>query len=629
MLQAIRSRAGSFVVKGLFGLLIVIFGIWGIGDIFRTRSTDTVIATVGDQSIHAEELQAAMRRELERLSARFGASIDIQQAKKLGIIDDVLDALIDRTLIDQEAARLRLELSDEVIRNAVTDNPKFRTPDGHFDRVLFNAVLAENHLTEDQLVTQMRREIPRDDLRQAMVQGATAPQPLIDLLYRYRNEKRVADIVALRIDDAGDVGQPSEADLTAFYDGHQDLFRAPEYRGFTLASLSPSDIAQGIEIPEAKLKEEFDERQEEFQLPEQRQVQQILAPSEEKVKEAEAALAAGKDWNDVAVQIAGQSPDTIELGLMKREELPRVLSDIAFELPLNQPSEPVKTPLGWHILRIVKIEPAVTQTFEQVKPKLEAQLAHNEAVDRIYKVANQVDDALAGGMTLDDAAAKFGLKKTEIAASDVGDHDPEGKPVVMPAPANEVLKLAFATNEGRVSRVTESPDGGIFFVRVDKVIPPTIKPLAEVKDQAIAAWQGDKRREKVAKAAEELAAAVKGDARLTAVAAEKGLKVTTSPPLLRRPSGVDAKLQTTPPALVAKLFEAKPGEVVIAADAAGSYVAQIKEVQVEENPSKSAAVDLSRDLTQGMRTDIAAEYAEALKARFPVEVKREAVDRLF
>ena len=135
MLQAIRSKAGSFVVKGLFVLLIAIFGIWGIGDIFRNRSTDTVIATVGDQSIHAEDLQAAMRRELERLSARFGASIDIQQAKKLGIVDNVLDTLIDGRLLDQEAARLRLEVSDEVIRNAITDNPKFRTPDGHFDRV--------------------------------------------------------------------------------------------------------------------------------------------------------------------------------------------------------------------------------------------------------------------------------------------------------------------------------------------------------------------------------------------------------------------------------------------------------------------------------------------------------------
>jgi peptidyl-prolyl cis-trans isomerase D len=629
MLQAIRSKAGSFVVKGLFGLLILIFGVWGIGDIFRSHPTDTVIATVGDQSIRAEELQTAVRRELERLSARFGASIDIQQAKKLGIIDNVLDALIDRSLLDQETARLRLEVSDDVIRNAITDNPKFRTPDGHFDRALFNAALAENHFSEDQFVTLMRREIPRNDLRQAMVLGAKTPQSMVDLLFRYRNEKRVADIVTLLTEDAGDVGQPSEADLTAFYEGHQDLFRAPEYRGSTLASLSPSDIAQDIEIPEAKLKEEFDERQDDFQLPEQREVQQILVPSEEKVKEAEGALAAGKDWNEVAIQIAGQNPETIELGLMKREELPRALSDIAFELPLNKPSEPVKTPLGWHILRIVKIEPAVSQTFEEAKPKLEAKLTHDEAVDRIYKIANRVDDALAGGMTLDDAAAKFGLKKTEIAAADVGDHDPEGKPVVLPVPATEVLKLVFATNEGQTSRVTESRDGAIFMVQVSKVIPPTIKPLADVKNQAIAAWQGDKRREKVAKTAEELAAAVKPDARLAAVAAEKGLNVTTSPPLLRRPGGVDAKLETTPPALVAKLFEAKPGEVVTAADAAGSYVAQLDEVRAEENPSKSATADLSVELSQAMRTDLDAEFTQALRTRFPVEIRREAVDRLF
>jgi peptidyl-prolyl cis-trans isomerase D len=629
MLQAIRSKAGSFVVKGLFGLLIVIFGIWGIGDIFRTRSTDTVIATVGDQSIQAEDLQAAMRRELENLSARAGGPIDIQQLKKFGVVDSVLGDLIDRRLLSQETARMRLEVSDEVIRNAITDNPKFRSPDGHFDRALFNATLAQNHFSEDQFVALVRREIPSGDLVQALTVGATAPQSMVDLLFRYRNEKRVADIVTLLIEDAGDAGQPSEADLTAFYDAHQDLFRAPEYRGFTMASLSPSDIAQGIEIPEAKLKEEFDERQDEFQLPEQREIQQILAPSEEKVKEAQAALATGKDWREVATQVAGQDPDTIELGLMKREELPRVLGDIAFELPLNQPSEPVKTPLGWHILRIVKIEPAVTQTFEQAKSKLEAQLTHNEAVDRIYKVANGVDDALAGGMTLEDAVAKFGLKKTEILAADVGGHDPEGKPVELPVPATEVLKLVFETNEGQMSRVTEGPNGAIFMVRVSKVTPPTIKPLVEVKDQAIAAWQGNQRREKVAKTAEELASAVKPGARLAAVAAEKGLKVTTSPPLLRRPGSVDTKLQTTPPALVAKLFEAKPGEVVTATDAAGSYVAQLEEVQAEENPSRSATADLSRELNQGMRADLTAELTQALRARFPVEIRREAVDRLF
>ena len=253
MLQAIRSRAGSYVVKVLFALLILTFGIWGIGDIFRTRGTDTVVATVGDQSIRAEELQTALRRALEQLSARFGSAIDLQQAKQLGLVDQTLAQLIDRSLIDQEAARLKLDVSDDLIRNVITDNPSFRGSDGRFDRSLFSAVLAANNLTEDQYVALLRRDIPRNDLLHAGTAGATAPQPVVDLLYRYRNEKRTADIVALPTAGAPDVGQPSEDELKAFYEKHPDLFRAPEYRGFTLVSLDPSDIAKDIEIPEAKL----------------------------------------------------------------------------------------------------------------------------------------------------------------------------------------------------------------------------------------------------------------------------------------------------------------------------------------------------------------------------------------
>src|SRR5205823_5516630 len=140
---------------------ILSFGVWGIGDFLTNRPTDRVIATVGDHSIRAEELQAALRPALEQLNARFGSTIDLQQAKKLGIVDEVLEDLINRSLADQEAARLRLEVSDEVIRSAVTGNPRFRTPDGRFDRALFNAVLAQNHLSEEQFVAMMRRDIPR------------------------------------------------------------------------------------------------------------------------------------------------------------------------------------------------------------------------------------------------------------------------------------------------------------------------------------------------------------------------------------------------------------------------------------------------------------------------------------
>src|SRR5260370_32229010 len=216
-------------------------------------------------------------------------------------------------MLDEEAARLRFDSSDDLIRNVINATPSFRGSDGRFDRSLFGAVLAANNLTEDQYVALLRHDIPRNDLLHAVTAGAAAPQPVVDVLYRYRNEKRTADIVALPTAGVPDVGQPSEDELKAFYEKHPDLFRAPEYRGFTLVSLDPSDIAKDIEIPEAKLKEEYDQRQAELQIPERRDVEQILAPSEEKAKEAEAALAAGKDWRQDATPMRGPHPGPTDL----------------------------------------------------------------------------------------------------------------------------------------------------------------------------------------------------------------------------------------------------------------------------------------------------------------------------
>jgi len=187
------------------------------------------------------------------------------------------------------------------------------------------------------------------------------------------------------------------------------------------------------------------------------------------------------------------------------------------------------------------------------------------------------------------------------------------------------LKLAFATDQGQTSRVTETPDGVIFALHVDKVIPSQVKPLDEVKDKAVAAWQTERRREIVAKQAEELAAAVTPETRLAAVAGEKGLKATTSPPFTRHPEN-DAAV---PPALVGKLFAAKQGEVVTAADAAGAYVAQLDEVQRPENVSQTAAAGLSHELDTAQQVDLAEEFTRALRTHFPVDIRRDALDRFF
>jgi peptidyl-prolyl cis-trans isomerase D len=87
--------------------------------------------------------------------------------------------------------------------------------------------------------------------------------------------------------------------------------------------------------------------------------------------------------------------------------------------------------------------------------------------------------------------------------------------------------------------------------------------------------------------------------------------------------------QTVPPALVAKLFAAKPGDVVTVGDASGGYAAQLNEVQVPESVPEADAARLAQQLAGEVKLDIAGEYTEALRKRYPVEIKRQELDKLF
>src|SRR6185437_3983452 len=111
MLQAIRTKAGGIVVKILFGLLILSFGFWGLytrSSYFQdNKSPETEIATVGDKTIDVGQVQQALEPALERLRQQLGTSIDRDQVKQLGILDTLVNGLIDRALLDQEVARLK------------------------------------------------------------------------------------------------------------------------------------------------------------------------------------------------------------------------------------------------------------------------------------------------------------------------------------------------------------------------------------------------------------------------------------------------------------------------------------------------------------------------------------------
>ena len=570
-------------------------------------------------------MQTALQPALDRLRAQLGGSIDPAQAKQLGIVDAVLGQLVDRELLDQEVAHLRLDMSDDVIRSAVMSNPAFIGPDGKFNREQFNEVLGANHLTEDGLIARLRQEIPRGDLLQALTAGVVVPRPVIDAIYRYRNETRVADVVSVPLSAAANMAPPTDDQLTKFYNDHPDMFRAAEYRSFTVASLAVSDLEGGIKISDDQLKAAYQDHKDDFNVPEERDVQQILAPTEDKAKAVEAALAGGEDFQKAATEIAGQDPSTVDLGLVKEDDLPKELAQPTFGLPLNKPSDPIKSELGWHIVRVVKIEPPKTMSFDDAKDQLTKQVIAEKVADQLDDIANKADDALAGGASLADVAKKFGLKLTTIADTDASGRDQAGKPVTLPVGMQEVLKTAFDTNANETSRITAIEDAAIFAVHIDKVTAPAVKPLADVKDQAVAAWQAQEKQDAVKKEASDIADAVKNGTPLAQAASAKGLSVTTSPPLPRRPAGPTA----VSVAIIPKLFAAKIGDTVSADDPAGAYVAQLKEIKSPDSTPDDQVKALTTELGNSARYDLVGEFTDALKKRFPVTIHHDAVDRLF
>lgn len=622
MLQFIRSKAGSLIVKLLFAVLIFAFGAWGIGDIFRERSpAETTVATVGDMKIQADQLQNAVRQEVERMRPLFGGNFDLEQAKQFGVVGSVLDRLVAGDLVDLEDRRMGLQIDDQLVRDAIFINPAFQSA-GKFDRNLFNTILASNGLNEERYVALLRRDLARSELTDAVTGGASAPTALADPIYRTRNEKRVADTVLVPNDKVAGVADPTDAELQEFHDKRQDLFRAPEYRGFSALVAKPDDLAATIEVPESKLREEYQNRLDEFQTPERRELEQILVSDEGKAKEAEAQLASGKDFAAVAKDVANQDEEAIKLGFVKRDEMPPALADAAFSLAKDQTSKPIQSPLGWHIIRVTKIEAGGSKPFEEVRQQLATEVARDLAADQLAKEANDVEDALAGGSTLEQVAEKFKLKEIKVASVDLDGHAPKGEEVEPLDP--DVLRVAFSTDQGQTSRLTDTKDNGFFMVRVDSVTPAAVQPLAEVKDHAKELWLADKRSAAAEAEAKDIAATVGKGKKLSDVAAEKQLTVTTTPALTR--TGGD---NTVPASLVARVFELKSGETGVSSGTNGWYVAQLKTIETPDPAADKPALDqVSNQLTESIRNDLLVQFEKALHSRFPVEVQQHEVDRL-
>jgi peptidyl-prolyl cis-trans isomerase D len=627
MLDSLRKGVGTWFVKAFLFLLVASFAVWGIGDIFRGR-TDSAVITVGDAKIEPQQFTDAFNREVRRMSQAMGQPLDREQARAFGVVDRTLQQLVTQALYDAEARDLGLAASRETILQQIRENPAFRNEFGQFDRFRFEQLLRENGFSEASFVAANQRDLTRAQLFEAVVGGAQPPRQLVEFFYRRQQERRVAEIVTVPASAFTGVGEPDQAALEKFHAEHATRFTAPEYRAITFVTLRPDDLLGEMHASDADVAAEYEDRLAELSTPEVREVEQILFDTEEAARQAVERLKAGEDFYKVAQEAAGQSEAATRLGEQRREDLLPEAAEAVFSLPQGVAGAPVRTAFGWHVFRVTKVTPGRKPTLEEAAPKLLDELKRRRAAEAMFEMANRIDDALAGGSSLEEVSQQFKLRYVKLGAVDPDGRNARGEPVEALPQSQAFLSAVFSTEKGAEPQLREFEGGGYFVLRVDEVTPPALRPLDQVRQQAVEAWKAEARLAAATVRAAGLAEKAR-QADLAQLANEAGFPFQRTEPQTRQEAASGEALSFEAAQI---LFGLAPGETATAANREGDgrLVLKLVEIRPADPAADQAGVARLRDqLRAAMADDLLTGFRAALEREIDVRVNERAIAAMF
>jgi peptidyl-prolyl cis-trans isomerase D len=625
MLNTMRKYAAGWVAQILLGLLVLSFAVWGIADVFTGVSNHSV-ARVGGTDISSVNYDRAYRRELQAMSQRVGQQITPDQAKMLGIPNQVLGRLVTEAALDDQAKNLNIGVSREMLIREIAEDPAFKGAGGTFDRNYFVSLLRNNGMTEDAYVLERRAQEKRQQIAESISGGATAPQALAKALHEYQTEQRDIRYIALPTSSVGEIAAPNADELTAYYNDNKADWRAPETRTIAFIKLGPDEVARPDDISDADAQKAFDAEKARYTTPETRHVFQAVFTDESSAQTAADQLKAGESFESMLEGIGKKLSDS-DLGVVTKDKLiePKV-AEAAFSLPANSSSDVIKGSFGPVVVHVTDIVPETVKAFDEVKAEVKKELALASAKADINVLRDSIEDARAGGASLDEIATNNKLTVKKVVTDQTG-KDVDGNAVAdIPAQA-QLLKDAFASDVGIDNAAIPTEDGGYVWFTIADINEAHDRTLDEVKDKVIEAWKKQATTDKlVAKAKDARDRLGKGET-LDDVATSLGLTVQTLDKLTRssRPTGAFST-----EALKAA-FAGPKGSVEVAPGAEDSEQIVLQVADVVETPYTPGANDnapVTQQLADAMQNDLLQQYVAELQRQLGVTVNQSVLQQI-
>jgi peptidyl-prolyl cis-trans isomerase D len=604
-----RGKAGQYAIYGLMAVLLAGLGGYGSN---RLGSVGVAhIGTVGDRNLTTTDYARALKRQTDDLTRQFGQPANMEMLRTFGLDQQVLQGLINRAALDNEAARLGLSVGDEVIAQEIQGMQSFHAGAGGFNRDTYTNVLKQEGLTEATFEKGLREDMARSLLQGAINGGYAPPATMTETLYQWVGERRGYTLLTLtEADLTTPVPAPTDAELQAFYDANIDQFTKPEAKRIAYAALLPDTIAGDMVVDEAALRAEYDKRIDEFVQPEKRLVERLAFPDDATAAAAKARIDAGGTF-EAEVDTRGVRLEDIDLGDVTPEEL-GAAGDAVFALTEPGVVGPFASDFGPSLFRMNGILAAQEMTFDEAREQLAGEAQLDAARREIATRGETINDALAGGATLAEMETEQGMTAGTL------DYVVGGQNDDAIAGYEAFRAAADAVNADSFPEALPLDDGGIVALELKEIVPPAPIPFADAKADVTVAWRADALQKALSARAIEVKSAVEGGAAIGSF----GI-VSVTPEIAR-----EGFAEGTPPAVVAAVFAMDRGQLRVMEDAGFVGVVQLDAIipaAADGEEAQALRDAISAQTEQAIAQDVFTAYVNALSEADGVQLDEQAI----
>ncbi len=558
-----------WVVIAIFiGFVFVDFG--GISPVGPGGGATDTAASVGDQKITYPQFQRAYESQEAFLRRTYGDGFTSETARQMGLPLRVMNDLINTSILNAEARRIGLRVTDGEVQKAILEQTAFKDQDGRFiGEETYRNILRRAGYTPDSFESAIRGDLLTAKLQTILAESVYVSDSEIERAYRDQVESATIRYLQLPFDRFADQLTADPAAVESYFAERREEFRLPEKRRVSYLLVDPLALEPTVAVSDDEIRAYYDANVEDYTQEERVRARHILLRVEDEAQAAavEARLAAirarieaGEDFAALAAELSDDPSSKVrggDLGFFGRGTMIGAFEDAAFGADPGELVGPIRTNFGFHLIEVLEKQPGGTQSLEEVRDEIYSTLVAERAADLAAARAEELAE-LVEREKPEDAAALEALAAAEQGFTFRG-LEPFARDAVVPGigRATTFSTTAFELAVGESSAPVRVTDGWAI-LRLDEILPPRLPELDEVRREVESAVLSREQERAATRSLEEARQQLAGAATLEEVAAGLEVEVQEAGPF-----GNDGRVTTlgSQPALAAAALGLDTGDV--------------------------------------------------------------------